>query len=116
MVQKRFHDLVVSTYGRGFYILDDITPLEQMASQPSSEDVRFFTPRPTYRLLRAANPCFSTYSLKAAPAEPVDIQILDAKGKLVRKLTATAHEGMNRIGVGHALRRAAANPAPHHPA
>ena len=25
------HDLVVSTYGRGIYILDDITPLEQMA-------------------------------------------------------------------------------------
>src|SRR6185436_3330138 len=25
-VQERFHDLVVSTYGRGFYILDDVTP------------------------------------------------------------------------------------------
>ena len=31
VVQKNFHDLVVSTYGRGLYILDDITPLEQMA-------------------------------------------------------------------------------------
>jgi photosystem II stability/assembly factor-like uncharacterized protein len=30
MVQPRFHDLVVSTYGRGFYILDDISPLEQL--------------------------------------------------------------------------------------
>ena len=31
VVQKQFHDLVISTYGRGIYILDDITPLEQMA-------------------------------------------------------------------------------------
>ncbi|MGH9781129.1 MAG: WD40/YVTN/BNR-like repeat-containing protein, partial [Candidatus Acidiferrales bacterium] len=33
VVQKQFHDLVVSTYGRGLYILDDITPLEQMATE-----------------------------------------------------------------------------------
>jgi photosystem II stability/assembly factor-like uncharacterized protein len=31
VVKKNFHDLVVSTYGRGLYILDDITPLEQSA-------------------------------------------------------------------------------------
>ena len=36
VVQKQFHDLVVSTYGRGIYILDDITPLEQMAGKPAS--------------------------------------------------------------------------------
>ena len=35
VVQPRFHDLVVSTYGRGLYILDDITPLEQMAKHRS---------------------------------------------------------------------------------
>ena len=35
VVQKNFHDLVVSTYGRGLYILDDITPLEQMAKTHS---------------------------------------------------------------------------------
>ena len=29
VVQKQFHDVVVSTYGRGLYVLDDITPLEQ---------------------------------------------------------------------------------------
>src|SRR5574340_693754 len=28
VVQKNYHDLVVSTYGRGFYILEDLTPLE----------------------------------------------------------------------------------------
>ena len=29
VVQKQSHDLVVSTYGRGLYIMEDITPLEQ---------------------------------------------------------------------------------------
>ena len=96
VVQKRFHDLVVSTYGRGFYILDDITPLEQMAKQPSSEDVRFFTPRPTYRLPRGEN-VFLEFSLKSAAKEPVQVEITDAEGKLVRKLSASGHPGINRV-------------------
>ena len=29
VVQKQFHDVVISTYGRGLYVLDDVTPLEQ---------------------------------------------------------------------------------------
>jgi photosystem II stability/assembly factor-like uncharacterized protein len=96
VVQKRFHDLVVSTYGRGFYILDDITPLEQMAKQPTGEDVRFFMPRPTYRIPHSES-VFLTYSVKTAPSTPVQVEILDGKGKLVRKLTATGHPGMNRL-------------------
>ena len=30
VVQEHFNDLVISTYGRGFWILDDITPLRAM--------------------------------------------------------------------------------------
>ena len=47
--QKAYHDVVVSTYGRGLYVLDDITPLEQMAAEKSDAPVRLFAPRPTYR-------------------------------------------------------------------
>jgi len=32
-VQEHFKDLVVGTYGRGFWILDDITPIEQFTDQ-----------------------------------------------------------------------------------
>ena len=32
------HDLVVSTYGRGFYIMHDITPLEQGVMEPAFTD------------------------------------------------------------------------------
>lgn len=96
VVQKQFHDLVISTYGRGLYILDDITPLEQMAKEPSSASVRFFAPRPAYRFIRNGN-AYLNYSLKSAPSKPVQAEILDAKGDVIRKLTSTAHPGMNRI-------------------
>ena len=55
VVQKRFHELVVSTYGRGLYVLVDITPLEQQAMYPTSKDVRLFDPRPTWRFGRGEN-------------------------------------------------------------
>ena len=32
-VQERFHDLVIATYGRGFWILDDLTPLQQLTPE-----------------------------------------------------------------------------------
>ena len=36
-IQEHFNDLVVATYGRGFWILDDITPLRQLTPQTASE-------------------------------------------------------------------------------
>jgi photosystem II stability/assembly factor-like uncharacterized protein len=96
VVQKRFHDLVVSTYGRGFYILDDITPLEQMAKQTSTPDVRLFIPRQAYRLHSLDNAIIN-FSLKTAPKKPVEIEILDSKGATIRKLTSESQTGLNRV-------------------
>ncbi|HKV29140.1 MAG TPA: hypothetical protein VJN90_12790 [Candidatus Acidoferrales bacterium] len=126
VVQKQFHDLVVSTYGRGLYILDDITPLEQMAKNNADEPVRLFEPRATYRFVRGGGAAI-TYALKtevkanaeskegnkkdavkdteqaaAANADkdkgPVQIEILDSSGKSVRKLKgAPGKAGMNRV-------------------
>ena len=97
VVQKQFHDLVVSTYGRGLYILDDITPLEQMAQKATDTDVRFFEPREAYRFTRGARAILD-FSLKAATKSPVQIEILDAKNNGVRKLKgAPGKEGLNRV-------------------
>jgi photosystem II stability/assembly factor-like uncharacterized protein len=94
-VQKQFHDLVISTYGRGFYILDDITPLEQMAKEPTTTSVRFFPPRPAYRFLSGQR-AYLDFALKAKPKEDVKIAILDADGKVVNELKASGHDGLNR--------------------
>src|SRR5262249_1760023 len=55
-VQPHFHDLVVGTYGRGFYILDDITPLEQLTDAVKASAVQLFEPRPAYRFRSVARP------------------------------------------------------------
>ena len=43
---KRSHDLVVATHGRGIFVLDDIRPLEELASDVESSDFHLFTPAP----------------------------------------------------------------------
>jgi photosystem II stability/assembly factor-like uncharacterized protein len=97
VVQKRFHDLVVSTYGRGFYILDDITPLEQMAKDKgAAADAKLFAPRGAYRLGKYDRAIIN-YELKEAPKGAVHLQILGADGKVIRNLTSMGHAGINRV-------------------
>ncbi|HLZ44898.1 MAG TPA: hypothetical protein VKQ05_04395 [Gemmatimonadales bacterium] len=48
-VQPHFHDLVVGTYGRGFYILDDISPLEQLDAATLASRAAVLAPPPAYR-------------------------------------------------------------------
>jgi photosystem II stability/assembly factor-like uncharacterized protein len=96
VVQKDFHDLVVSTYGRGIYILDDITPLEQMAKNHSAPAMTLFEPRQNYRFTRGGQ-AMLTFNVKSAPKNPVQLEILDSEGKLVRKLETKARAGMNRV-------------------
>src|SRR5260221_5630222 len=87
VVQKNFHDVVVSTYGRGLYVLDDITPLER-GGPVHTEDVHLFTPRPAYRWSERGR-AYVDYSLKAAPRAPATLEILDADGKVVRNVRTT---------------------------
>ena len=96
VVQKEFHDLVLSTYGRGLYILDDITPLEQMARHRAEAAVVLFEPRKTYRFVRGGE-ALVNFSLSAAARNPVQIEIRDGSGNLVRKLEATGLAGINRV-------------------
>ncbi|HTD52460.1 MAG TPA: sialidase, partial [Thermoanaerobaculia bacterium] len=55
-VQPHFHDLVVGTYGRGFFILDDVTPLEQWSDSIRVSSFHFFEPRPAYRFRSVSRP------------------------------------------------------------
>ncbi len=96
VVQKEFHDLVISTYGRGLYIFDDITPLEQLAKGHSDAPMVLFEPRPAHRFVRGGQAMLN-FSLKTAPKDPVEIEILSAEGKTIRKLKAKGHIGINRV-------------------
>jgi len=86
-VQENFHDLVVSTYGRGIYVLEDITPLEQMTYKTAKSPVHVFESRPAYRFFRGAH-AFVDFSLDAVPKgkKALKVAILDDQGRLVRRL------------------------------
>jgi photosystem II stability/assembly factor-like uncharacterized protein len=58
-VEPRFHDLVVATYGRGFYILDDITPLEQWNEKTRDAAAQLFAPVPAYRFRAVSQPAYA---------------------------------------------------------
>jgi photosystem II stability/assembly factor-like uncharacterized protein len=95
-VQKNFHDLVVSTFGRGIYILEDISTLEQMAEKKSDAAVQLFGSRPSYRFFRGAHALID-FSLASAPKGKVKIEVVDAKGGVIRDLEEPAHAGLNRV-------------------
>jgi hypothetical protein len=49
----RDQDLVLGTHGRGFWVLDDLTPLYDMTAEALQEDAHLFAPRLTTRYLTA---------------------------------------------------------------
>jgi uncharacterized membrane protein YgcG len=55
-VQERFHDLNLATYGRGFWILDDLTPFQQMTADILASNVHLFAPRDAYRYRPVSQP------------------------------------------------------------
>jgi len=95
------NDLVVATHGRAFWIFDDITPLRQMTATTLDEPVHLFTPAPAVRFRtpsfhfrRAAvgeNPPAGVvidFYLKAEPHDDVRLEILDARGQVIRTMTS----------------------------
>ncbi len=97
-IQKRESDLVVATHGRAFWILDDLTPLYQIADgKVKAGETALFAPRPTYRwgapdfdsqfgLATGANPpggVLVSYNLKEKTSDSVAVDFLDEKGTLI---------------------------------
>jgi photosystem II stability/assembly factor-like uncharacterized protein len=94
-------DLVISTQGRSFWILDDVSPLRQMSAEIGSKDAHLFKPTLAYRFgsppgrgRRAVgqNPPYGAivyYNLKGEPkeSEEVTLEFLDAGGTLIRKFS-----------------------------
>jgi len=89
------NDLVIATHGRAFWSLDNITPLRQLSTQVQDEPAYLFKPAMAYRA-RLGGGFFGggsasadiDYWLKSAPKGDVTLEILDGKGKLVRKYSS----------------------------
>jgi photosystem II stability/assembly factor-like uncharacterized protein len=100
------NDLIVATHGRSFWILDDITPLRQLADSTANSGAYLFKPEPAYRVRRSTysdtpmppdepagkNPpdgAILDYFLTQDVPGPVAIEIVDGQGKLVRRFSNT---------------------------
>ena len=101
-------DLAVATHGRGFWVLDQMSPLRQMASQGKEIQAAaawLFTPGTTFAIHQGGqngtplpheepqekNPpagVLAYYWLKSAPHSPVKLELLDAKGKVAACLAS----------------------------
>ncbi len=111
------NDLVVGTHGRGFWILDDITPLREVAAKTLEKDVHLFRPglatRVRYSMYtdtplpvdepRAANPpdgAVLHYFLKNS-ASSLSLDILDASGTIVRHYNKGVNPDPDPRAEGH---------------
>ena len=112
-------DLIAGTHGRGIWILDDITPLREIAAdvgqafrpataglKPRTTSNALFTPQTAYRVRQNTNTdtpippdeaagtnppdgAIINYTLATAASGPVTLEILDAAGKSVRRYSST---------------------------
>src|SRR5262245_45508025 len=111
VIQEHFNDLVVGTYGRGFWILDDLTPIQQMNQTVRDSSASLSPQHATYRFRPSVTPVTMSedpsagqnpqygaaisYYLKSAPTGDVKVRIEDAKGQTIRTLNGTKNVGMN---------------------
>jgi len=99
------NDLVVGTYGRGIWVLDDISPLRQITPAVAAEPVHLFAPGDAVRVrrntgadtpfprevphaLNAPDGALIYYYLAAPAPGEITLEVLDAAGKVVRHLSS----------------------------
>jgi photosystem II stability/assembly factor-like uncharacterized protein len=85
-------DLIVSTQGRAFWILDNISSLHQLTSRTKPSDVQLFKPRDGYRTRVSPSnlgPVIEYY-LPNQATEPVIIDVLDMKGAVLNSYNSDA--------------------------
>jgi photosystem II stability/assembly factor-like uncharacterized protein len=119
---KKDHDLVVATHGRGFFVFDDIRPLEQLTSEVEGGEFRLFAPsegimfhrwrsdegqQAGYAAPNAPDGVIVDYYLKSEikvsadqkkeHESPVKIVVTDERGNPVATEYGPSKEGVNRF-------------------
>ncbi len=113
-IQEHFNDLVLSTYGRGFWVLDDLSPFQQLTPDVAASQAHLFSPRPAYRFrlvdntvremaddpTAGDNPPYGaslSYWLGSEPSGEVTIAIADSNGTTIATVEGTGTIGVNRV-------------------
>lgn len=112
-VHPRDNDLILATHGRGVYILDSATALQELAAAEKNDmflfDVRQATRYQMWgkdsnlgqKTFAAQNPpsgALIDYYLKADVNGPIVITVADKNGKIIRTIRSDANKaGVNRV-------------------
>jgi len=115
LIHPRDNDLIAGTHGRGIWICDDISALQQLNDKVLASNAHLFEVRPgvlwlndvTFsragggqKVYRGENPPPGTaisYLLSAAPTGDVKLTISDITGKVLRNINGTKDIGLNRL-------------------
>ena len=98
-------DLIVATHGRSFWVLDDVSPLRQLAADAGRKTSMLFAPAPAWRVRRDGNTdtplpadepagenppdgAILDYELLHAARGPVTLEVLDSSGHLLRRYSS----------------------------
>jgi photosystem II stability/assembly factor-like uncharacterized protein len=104
-LQIKGDDLIAGTHGRGYMVLDDITPLRQIDPETAKANAYLFEPQVALRIRSNMNPptpwppemangknppdgAIIDYYLGAKAGGPVTLEIADGAGKLVRRYSS----------------------------
>jgi hypothetical protein len=113
-VHPRDSDLVLATHGRGIWIIDDITPLRNLASETLAKNAAFLAGRPVQERMPSnggwvegdatfvgQNPVggavITYYQRTRHLFGPIKIEILDPSGKVIDSIAASKRRGINRV-------------------
>ena len=113
-IQRRENDLIVGTFGRGAYILDDYSALRALTPQALTEEAHLFPLRDAFMFdvldqqraawgnVATSNPPYGalfTYSIGRSPqgASKLVLNITDDGGRQIRRLELPSGTGVNRI-------------------
>ena len=113
-IQRRETDLVLGTFGRSFYVLDDYSPLRGVTAAAMQQDAVLFPLRHAYQFSTltqyragegnwaAPNPPYGavlTYHVREAmpPGTSLAIRISDPSGRQLRNLPLTTEAGLRRV-------------------
>ena len=98
------NDLVIATQGRSFWILDDLTPVQDITPELLDSPAVLFEPRNAYRTQARGfrdgdapeSPPYGAvffYYLKERPDGAVILEVLDSEGNVARTFSSQAESG-----------------------
>ena len=117
VIHPRDNDLIAGTHGRGAWIADNITPLQQLTPEVMEKDVHLFEVRPETQWLTTYEFSWTTdkrfykdnpatgstiaFYLKTEPTQLATIEVSDITGEVQRTINPDLRAGLNSVFWDH---------------